>query len=645
MSGQPGKLRPANHSAIHKRTTYRPALEELEGRWLPSGGLAIAPDGDVWFRDISYVGRIQPGTGLTQYYYLPPGTNVLGDLAFANDGNLWMNVGNGLLRFNPATGSSEAFYLAPGRQTGMIGRLTAAADGNLWFFESSAKTNWVASLNSATGAIREYLYNGTLDLNGGVAIETDGTAWFAASVGQSNYVFPVQLNPATGVITEFRNAAIGPSNLVTGSDGNIWSFYGNSGFGKWDPNSQTASFIPFSNAFSTNNYMTAGTDGGIWIPLLGDGMQETINLARMDPGTLSSTVFSPPFGNNFGSVQGVAIGGDGTVWVSNALAIIHFNPATGAFQEFSITGTPPGFSYAGNFIIPPPPGAFPRSASAGIDWGDGTTSSPAVTVTLVTPDGEWNVLANHSYRFPGTYTIQVTMVFNQFGGFVDSLQTSFTAVIEGSAGSNSPPSTSPSTKNALAAIPLDIAQAYASTNPQASFYTGSTSTAAPLKASDSVIQNSATPVYQNLAPKLTSVPFERGTGELQPTDDPLEKKSKQPPTPEATNEDSGEALPVSRSVVPDRESVSDAPTHELGARSNSVRASSEDFDPLGQESTLRHAILTSDELEPKIEENLIYENNPAGGEFASLAFLAAFSREAIKNSRPRKHKKPKDRCA
>jgi hypothetical protein len=359
----------------------------------------------------------------------------------------------------------------------------------------------------------------------------------------------------------------------------------------------------------------------------------------MDPGTLTSTVFSPPFGNNFGSIQGVAVGGDGSVWVSNALAVIHFNPATGAFQEFSITGSPPGFSYAGNFIIPPPPGAFLGSASAGIDWGDGTTSSPAVTVTKVTSNGEWNVLANHSYRFPGTYTIQVTMVFNQFGAFVNSLQTSFTAVIEGSAGSNSPPSTSPSTKNALAAIPLDIAQAYASTNHQAAFYSGSTSTVAPQKGSDSVIKDSATPVYQSLAPKLTFLPFERGTGELQPTDDPLEKKSKQPP---ATNEDSGEALPVSRAVVPDRESVNADPADELGIRrSNPVSDSSGDFYPLGQESTFRPLILTSDELEPRIEENLIYESNPAGGEFASLAFLAAFTREINNSSRRGKSTKPK----
>ncbi len=107
MSGQPGKLRPAKHSVIHKRATYRPVLEELEGRCLPSGGLAIAPNGDVWFRDISYVGRIEPATGATQYYYLPPGTTTIGDLAFASDGNLWLNVGNGLIRFNPTTGASR----------------------------------------------------------------------------------------------------------------------------------------------------------------------------------------------------------------------------------------------------------------------------------------------------------------------------------------------------------------------------------------------------------------------------------------------------------------------------------------------------------------------------------------------------------
>jgi len=616
-------------------------LEQLEERCLPSGGLAIAPNGDVWFRDISYVGRIEPGTGSTQYYYLPAGTTVIGDLAFAPDGNLWMNVGNGLLRFNPTTGTSDPFYLAPGRQMGMFGHLTAAADGNLWFLEASATANWVASIDSATGAIHEYQYNGTLDLNGGAAVAPDGTVWLAASVGHTNQFFPVQLNPTTGVMTEFPNDSIGQFNLVAGSDGDIWSYSDRLGFWKWDLSSQAASFFPISPDFATSNYMTAGTDGNIWIPLLGNGMWETINLERMNPLTSTTTVFSPPFGNNFGSVQGVAVGGDGTLWVANSLAIIHFDPSNGAFQEFPITGTPPGFSYAGNFIIQPPPGAILASGVAGIDWGDGTTSSPAVTVTKVTAGGEWNVLANHSYRFPGTYQIQVTMVFMTFTS-IDVLQVAFTANIEASAPTSSRQATS---NQSLAAVAKDIVGANTSTTSSATFYNGSIETSASPKAGGSSANFSATQVYQYQSPNPT-VPIEGGMGVIQPADDPSQKKPAEFPLDEPTPLDSRESLPISRAVLPDRESPTQDPSSQMKPNSSdTLNFWREPNNPNLWDGTWEPVMLFFEEGASAIEVGQTSGGDDARGEIASSAFLASFLLEVFTDRGRQKMKMSRSKSA
>src|SRR5262249_17189804 len=162
-------------------------VEELEGRWLLSGGLALGPDGDVWFPDGSYLGRITPSTGAEQFYWLPPGAAVVGDLAFATDGMLWMNVGNGLVRFDTTTGASEAFPFAPGRTTGMFSRLTADSNDNLWFLENSANGRWVASLNSASGVIHEYPFDGLVAMDGAVATASDGSIWFGVVSGTQVY--------------------------------------------------------------------------------------------------------------------------------------------------------------------------------------------------------------------------------------------------------------------------------------------------------------------------------------------------------------------------------------------------------------------------------------------------------------------------
>ncbi len=546
MTRPPGKRRISKSSTISKWGSYRPVLEDLEGRTLPSGVIAVGPDGDVWFEHGSYLGRISPNTGAEQLYYLPPGTGFPGDLAFAADGELWMNVGYGLVRFDPSSGTSEAFHLSPGKTLGgMFPHLTADSSGNLWFLEWSANGNLVASLNSATGVIHEYPFSGTIDMNAGVAVETDGTVWFGATIGPpiSPSTFPVRLDPVTGAMTEFPATLIGPSNLITGTDGTIWSLYDRSGFGKLDPNTQQSEFIPFRTGFGGFNFFTISGDGNIW--MAGQwGMTGGV-FDQLNPATGIQNLFNYP-SVDFGNVGGIASATNGDLWFINPVYIINFNPATGVIHEYSVTGSPPGFSYSGTFIISAsetPPGAYP--GSAGVDWGDGTFSGPAGTVVTVEANGDWIVTANHTYRFPGTYAIEITLSAYGYPPIAYSLHFSFTAVIAAPAPSSSLPSGTGSSNPSLAFSPVGLFTAAHPTNAQAISYSLSPQSIRPQPETVSVITSTTVQTYQYSS---TRPPTTRGGGmggRIQVFDDPLQESPMQPPMLDSTPVDFRESTGLS----------------------------------------------------------------------------------------------------
>jgi hypothetical protein len=327
------------------------------------------------------------------------------------------------------------------------------------------------------------------------------------------------------------------------------------------------------------------------------------------------------------------------LWVSNALAIIHFDPTSGAFQEFPTTGTPPGFSYAGNFIIPPPPGAF-LNAYAGIDWGDGATSSPAVTVTRVTANGEWNVLANHSYRFPGTYSIQVTMVFNDVANGtvgIASLTTTFTAVIQAPPASSSPQL---SVNHSPGPLALDIVEAFASIKSSVTDYRVSSQVSAAPIHPGAVVNATLTPAYQYSTPNLTT-PIEGGMGSLQLAENPLQKKQAEFPLDEITPLDSSETLPISGALLPDRESAIQDPSSQTKHNSSgTLNFWSEANNPNVWDWTREPGMLFFEERGSGFEEGQTPGGDDARGEIASLAFLAAFSREVFTDRGRRKMKSP-----
>jgi streptogramin lyase len=96
-------------------------------------GLALGPDGNVWFAEFNHIGKITPAGKITEYAYPTPyGVNQYGGVAAGADGNVWFaeSSGNAIGRVVPSTGQITMFPISPARCT--PAPLVLGNDRNLW---------------------------------------------------------------------------------------------------------------------------------------------------------------------------------------------------------------------------------------------------------------------------------------------------------------------------------------------------------------------------------------------------------------------------------------------------------------------------------------------------------------------------------
>ena len=107
---------------------------------LPDGAhpdqIVAGPDGNVWFTDLSGVGRINPATGAIKTFStgLPPGAIAAG-LTVGPDKNLWFTLTT-MHAVGRITTAGVVTIFTAGISAGTYA-ITAGADGNLWFTEIS----------------------------------------------------------------------------------------------------------------------------------------------------------------------------------------------------------------------------------------------------------------------------------------------------------------------------------------------------------------------------------------------------------------------------------------------------------------------------------------------------------------------------
>ena len=185
------------------------------------------PDNDVWFVEWPplRLGRIA-SSGHVRERELPSVTEAFSffgrpgadpGVAVGPDGNLWFgdSLGNKILQL-AVDGTLKSFPLPKSNDTHAFafGGIVAGPDGNLWFTEQAAKK---IGRMSVTGAVIEYSLPTPNSVPLWIAVGPDKNLWFTESGGKIGRITP------SGSITEFGlPPGAQPGFLVTGPDGSVW---------------------------------------------------------------------------------------------------------------------------------------------------------------------------------------------------------------------------------------------------------------------------------------------------------------------------------------------------------------------------------------------------------------------------------------
>jgi virginiamycin B lyase len=290
-------------------------------------GIAPGPDGNMWFADGPWIGRITPAGAITEFS--ARGSAATG-IAPGPDGNMWFSdVFGSIGRITPAGAITE--FRAGLDPSSSPQDIAPGPDGNLWFADFSPRgfgqpDGSIGRITPA-GAITEFsagIPHGWSPT--GIAQGPDGNLWFTNSDDSgANYDESCacevdgaaigRITPA-GAITEF-NAGLKPDSvpegIAPGPDGNLW-FTDGSWIGRITP---AGAITEFSARGSASTAIAPGPDGNMWFV---DG-----SLIRRITPAGAITGFALEAINN--SPVDIAPGPDGNMWFTDrAIERIIVNP-------------------------------------------------------------------------------------------------------------------------------------------------------------------------------------------------------------------------------------------------------------------------------------------------------------------------------
>jgi virginiamycin B lyase len=415
---------------------FRPEVEALEGRWVPStiaefqlpplsfggsiGATAITagPDGNVWFADPvqSEVGRIAPSGQVAEFSTVG---NPAGAITAGPDGNLWFvgdRIGGGVGRITPDGQVSE--FTLPNAFSQPVA-ITAGPDGNVWFTANIYPSGEVVGRVSPTGQITEFAIPVPPGVSGradGITLGPDGNLWFLHD-GILARITP------TGQITDHVADAVGEA-IAAGPDGNLWTagtlFNTQTGAvlgGFVDRISLTGSVTTFNlgAANSSPASIRPGPDGNLWFTEPG-----VDQIGRITPAGQITLFAAPTAGSQ---PTAITAGPNGNIWFTEA--------ASRQIGEYFLVGTPPAAPAAtatalASDIAAPSVGQTVHLTATVTS----TTGTPAGTVTFfdgttairtVSADASGHAVLATVFRTAGSHSL--TAVFNGTADFAPSRST------------------------------------------------------------------------------------------------------------------------------------------------------------------------------------------------------------------------------
>jgi streptogramin lyase len=332
-----------------KSARFRPGVEALEGRWLPSGiaefalpplsfggsagakAITAGPDGNVWFTDpaAGEIGRITPAGQVTGFASPISSADVI---TAGPDGNLWfatsgLDVGPRIGRITP---SGQVTTYALPDMIASVAALTAGPNGNVWFTENVYPRGEVVGRITPTGQITEFSVPVPTEVSGqtgGITTGPDGNLWFLHD-GILARITP------TGLLTDHVADGVAGFTLTTGPDGNLWTIGARLDTQTGAVLGDTIDRITLSGSVTTFDVGTAtgtfgsiqpGPDGNLWFAE--PGVNE---IGRITPAG-QITLFTVPTAGS--QPTGITAGPNGNVWFTEA--------ASRQLGEFLLVGTPP----------------------------------------------------------------------------------------------------------------------------------------------------------------------------------------------------------------------------------------------------------------------------------------------------------------
>jgi streptogramin lyase len=233
-------------------------------------------------------------------------TAVLGGIAMGPDGNVWYDVlandGKAYIGFVSSNGSATNYLFS--MTNPRLGGIASGPDGNLWGAIETATTSSgsdTVELVSPAGVISEKVLP-TYDGSQGVAAGPAGDVW----ITEWSRVAVDRITSDGTVTPHFPSShAI---HIVTGADGNIWFTEVGDAIGRSTVNGTIAEFPVLTSSAGVFD-ITKGPDGNVWFT-----EASASKIGRITPGG-SVTEFEVP-----ASPYGITSGPDGNIWFTEPAA-------------------------------------------------------------------------------------------------------------------------------------------------------------------------------------------------------------------------------------------------------------------------------------------------------------------------------------
>jgi virginiamycin B lyase len=271
--------------------------------------LTVGPDGNLWIADHSNgkILRFTVADATFKEFTAAPSNTTIEGIALGSDDALWFTERSADKIGRMTTAGVVSEY--PVTANSYVLAIVAGPDGKLWFTEFS--NNAIGSITT-TGTVSEYAQPYSQPAR--LAVGADGKVWFDF-YGANRVAYFMPATPASVTSFSINTTARGPAGIAVASDGAAW-FYETTGnnIGRMTSTGAVAEYpIPTADsAGGSRAAMAVGPDGNLWFTEFGAG--------QIGRATLSGAIKEFPIPTASSGPYGIVSGPGGKLWFVESTA-------------------------------------------------------------------------------------------------------------------------------------------------------------------------------------------------------------------------------------------------------------------------------------------------------------------------------------